>query len=125
MSDINESLYFYKANIERVIDGDTIEGIVDLGFKTTQHQRFRLLGVDTPERGQENYKEAKDFVTKLVLNRTVFIKTEKDDAFGRYLAVVFYTDENGILKNLNKEIYESDLLKPGSKWNTKINLIDK
>jgi len=42
-------MYQYKAKAERVVDGDTIDVTIDLGFKITTHQRIRLAGIDTPE----------------------------------------------------------------------------
>ncbi|MHC1610385.1 MAG: thermonuclease family protein [Candidatus Methanospirareceae archaeon] len=41
--------YIYKAKLERVVDGDTVDLIVDVGFYISVHQRFRLKGIDTPE----------------------------------------------------------------------------
>lgn len=41
--------YIYKAELKRVIDGDTVDLIVDAGFYISVHQRFRLKGIDTPE----------------------------------------------------------------------------
>ena len=41
--------YIHKAHIDRVIDGDTSDVTVHLGFRITTYQRLRLVGVDTPE----------------------------------------------------------------------------
>ena len=43
------SLYEYNAKVKRIIDGDTVDAYVDLGFKTHLEIRIRLKGIDTPE----------------------------------------------------------------------------
>ena len=42
-------MYEYKFHLKRVVDGDTVDGIIDLGFGVKLHQRVRLLGIDAPE----------------------------------------------------------------------------
>ncbi len=68
--------------VERVIDGDTI---------VINGTSVRMLGINTPERGERYYSEAKDFLNTLVLNKTVSLKFGKDklDKYGRTLAYVF------------------------------------
>jgi len=44
-----------------VVDGDTVDALVDLGFKIQTIQRLRLARVNTPERSQPAYTEAKEF----------------------------------------------------------------
>lgn len=106
--------FCYQARPTRVIDGDTFDCIIDLGFGL-QHghdprnpARIRLLDVDTPElrRGSEAHRlagrRARQFVTDWMraahimvdpdLDHTewsILIRTQKDDAFGRYLATVW------------------------------------
>ncbi|EON84746.1 phage protein, partial [Staphylococcus epidermidis 36-1] len=48
--DIKKHLYTFQAICTNVVDGDTIDILLDLGFKTTAERRVRLLNVDTPER---------------------------------------------------------------------------
>ena len=50
-------MYIYQATCTRVVDGDTIDADIDLGFRMLRRERLRLLGIDTPERGQKNWKE--------------------------------------------------------------------
>ena len=88
--------------------------LLDCGFDTYAKRRVRLLGVDTPERGQENYKEATDFTKTCVEGKKIYEQTYKSDVFGRYLANVWY--ENGKYC-LNDELRNAGLLKPKSKWN--------
>jgi micrococcal nuclease len=42
-------MYEYKFELKRVVDGDTVDGIIDLGFGVKLHERVRLLGIDAPE----------------------------------------------------------------------------
>lgn len=91
--------YDYKATVTNVVDGDTIDAIVDLGFHIFTTQRFRLFGVDTPElRGPKANPEAanaaKDFTTKHLLNQNVIIRSFKSDSFGRWLCIVQLGNEN-------------------------------
>ena len=59
-------LYTYKAKLVRCVDGDTIDVEIDLGFYMTAKIRGRLLGVDTPERGRENFHEATEMLHDLI-----------------------------------------------------------
>jgi|SRR3989344_7568193 len=81
--------------IERIIDGDTIES--DIG-------NIRLLGINTPERGEKYYNEARDFLKKKIENKTVELEFtgETHDKYRRILAYVFL--EN---KNINTELVEN------------------
>jgi len=76
-----------SAIVERIIDGDTIEA----GNKT-----IRLLGINTPERGEKYYQEAKDFLGKEILNKSIFLGygKEREDKYHRTLAYVFLEEEN-------------------------------
>ena len=99
-------MYEYKATVENVVDGDTIDLVVDLGFKIQTKQRVRLARVDTPERAQANYQTAKDFVKNAVLGKAVAVKTDKVSKWGYYLAEVMFDG-----KNLNDELFNAGLAK--------------
>lgn len=101
-------MYEYKARIESVIDGDTVDAIIDLGFKTSMRQRLRLARIDTPERGQDGYAQARDFVTWAVVDKPVKIKTEKISKWGYYLAEIMLPDD----RNLSDALVEAGLAKP-------------
>lgn len=86
-------MYEYEAHLVRVIDGDTVELRVDVGFHTYVQKKFRVLGVDTPELrgGTEETKakarEARDYVIKKLVNAVgLVVRTQKPDSFGRWLA---------------------------------------
>ena len=87
-------MYEYKAVVTRVIDGDTVELAVDLGFAITINEKFRLLGVDTPEMPTPEGKSAKAAVEVKLLNKTITVRSEGKDKYGRYLATLFLNGEN-------------------------------
>jgi micrococcal nuclease len=94
-------MYEYMVSeVVKIVDGDTIDVKVDLGFHVNLEMRLRLYGIDTWEvRGVEREMglAAKAALESLVLNgKTVWIKTIKDrqGKYGRYLAVLFIDDVN-------------------------------
>jgi micrococcal nuclease len=101
-------MYEYKARIESVVDGDTVDAIIDLGFKTNMRQRLRLARIDTPERGQDGYAQARDFVMWAVLDKPVNVRTEKTSKWGYYLAEITLLDG----RNLSDALLEAGLAKP-------------
>lgn len=107
-------MYNYKATVKRVVDGDTVDLIVDLGFGVTFVDRFRLSGIDTPEiyqkaRDSAEYiagMKAKERVLQLMPEgSTVEITTFKDkkDLHGRYIAEIFNTEHLNINATLLAE----------------------
>lgn len=116
----------FKAHVDRVIDGDTSAVTIDLGFGVFAKRQVRLLNVDTPERGQKNYQEATDFTKSKIDGQDIILQTYKDDAFGRYLGVVWYkeNEDDEVYELLSNKIIENKLEKPNSKWNKYIELRD-
>jgi len=103
-------LYTYKARVVRVLDGDTLEAGVDLGFGITTTQTLRLRGIDCPELVTKEGKEAKAFVEGLLKpSSEVLIKTSKSDKYDRYLADIFITDKTGDVHYLNNELLKKGL----------------
>lgn len=83
-----------------IVDGDTVDVVIDLGFSMTTKQRVRLNGIDAPETNSTDLLErqlaleAKKFVTEwFATARNIHIATIKDDKYGRMLAV-FHSDGN-------------------------------
>lgn len=96
-------LYTYAARVVRVVDGDTIVAEIDLGFEVYLHnEHLRLLGINTPERGEDGYHTATDALSERVGGKEVFICTvkakrsdkEQTGKYGRYLATVYLDGEN-------------------------------
>jgi len=77
-----------EAIIEKIIDGDTIV----IENKTS----VRLLGINSPEKGEPYYSEAKSFLENLILNKTIYLEfgTKKYDQYNRVLAFVFFENKN-------------------------------
>lgn len=91
-------IFVYRARCLRTVDGDTCDLIVDLGFHMTTTQRFRLLGIDTPELHATDLKEreravaAKQALTSMLSTDgdwPLLVRTQKTDSFGRWLAEIW------------------------------------
>jgi micrococcal nuclease len=101
-----------------VVDGDTIDCKIDVGFGLSTTHRLRLYGVNTPELHaqdafvREQARRAKDYTTDCVLNKDVMIQTYKSDVFGRYLAKVFMPINETEYECLNDLLLEQDLAVP-------------
>ena len=96
-------MYTYQAFVYNVVDGDTIDVNVDLGFKIYTKQRIRLNRIDTPERGDAGFKEATDRLTELILNKNITLITTRVSKWGYYLGDVYLNDQdiNQIMLNEN------------------------
>ena len=113
-------MYTYKCRINKVLDGDTVEVDLDLGFNTTlANQKVRLLGIDTPESRTTNKEEKvrgllskKKLQEKLIVGNYVKITTHKndnnDDKFGRILGEFVLDDGT----NVNKWMIENNYAVP-------------
>jgi micrococcal nuclease len=82
---------FEHCTIVNVVDGDTCDIEIDLGFSLKLKQRFRLSGLDTPERGQPGWQEATDFL-KAFVGKPCTVYSTKLDKYGRYLAEIVSND---------------------------------
>lgn len=89
-------MYEYKAVVDRVVDGDTVDFIVDLGFSVKIKIRGRLSGVDTPERGHQDFRLATNKCRELLDKASgafpyegkVIIKTNKTGKYGRWIVEI-------------------------------------
>ena len=87
-------MFEYQAKVINVVDGDTLDAEVDLGFKIYTKQRLRLAHIDAPERSEAKYTEAKEFVKNAVLNKEVRIRTSKPSKWGYFLAEIYINNES-------------------------------
>jgi len=105
-------MYEYRINIVKVVDGDTVDVDIDLGFGVwLKKQRVRLYGIDTPESRTRNKEEkkygllAKKFLTKcLKTDKPIILRTHKEEKgkFGRILGEIIIDK-----KNINTHMIES------------------
>lgn len=89
-------MYQYAAMVDNVVDGDTLDLMIDLGFKILVRQRVRLARVDTPERSQVGFTAAKEFVIQKTADKRVTVKTEKVSKWGYYLAEITLSDGSNL-----------------------------
>ena len=90
-----DKLYYYRGIVTYVVDGDTYDILVSLGFDTYQMIRFRLSYYNTPEvRGEEREEglRVKQKVVEMLEGKEVIIKSTKKGSFSRYLAELWVGD---------------------------------
>lgn len=90
----NTERFYHDCKVLNVVDGDTVDILVDHGFSIFSKQRFRLYGIDAPEMKGDTLiaaKASKQFLSDLVLNNSYTISTLKDktDKYGRYLVIIY------------------------------------
>jgi len=108
-------LHTYVGIVEKVVDGDTLDVRIDLGFDVWRVERLRLRGVDCAELNTAEGKEARAFVqSKLMDVPFVVFRTYKTDLYARYIADVFYhptlEEKNDVYQRgafLNQELLET------------------
>jgi len=105
-------MYEYKFTLTKIIDGDSVKGICDCGFKMSVAVNGRLYGIDTPESRTRDLLlkrfglMSKDFVKKFFDEGESFIlKSKSIDKYGRTLAII--TNEKGVC--LNDELVKNHL----------------
>lgn len=111
-------MFEYQATVNRVIDGDTIEVTIDLGFSFKWSTPVRLYGINAAETNSKDAAErsqaqlAKSYLVTSVLGKTVRLQSVKPkDKYGRYLAEVWLT--GGLqAKSVNQMMVEMKLVKP-------------
>ena len=101
---------YYVRKVENVVDGDTIDVLIDLGFDILFASRVRLAGIDTPESRTKDLKEkalgleSKEYLKKALKDaKSVVIKTEKMDSsekYGRILGWIYINDDTVSLNDM-------------------------
>jgi len=104
---------YYVKEVVKVIDGDTIDVIIDLGFDILFSSRVRLAGIDTPESRTTDKKEkalgleAKKFLEEKIKSaKNVVIKTEKLDSSEKYGRILAWLYLDGAGNSVNHEMIE-------------------
>jgi micrococcal nuclease len=97
----------------KVVDGDTIDVDIDLGFSISYSQRLRMAGIDTPEaRTRDKLEktlgiESKEYLKSKFKNATVVVvKTEKPDSSEKYGRILGWVYLDGNTKSVNEEMIE-------------------
>jgi micrococcal nuclease len=105
--------YVYTGKIIKVVDGDTVDIMVDLGFHTFIESRFRLARIDTAEIKSKFEdqrvlaQDAKNWMSNF-LNKEVIFKSIKKDKYGRYIVELFLLNES---ISLNQQLLDLGLAK--------------
>ena len=104
---------YYVKKVSKVVDGDTIDVDIDLGFDISFSSRVRLAGIDTPEsRTADKFEkslglEAKAYLKNAIdASKTVVIKTEKMDSSEKYGRILGWVFLDGSDKSLNEMMIE-------------------
>ena len=109
---------YYVKSVEKIVDGDTIDVIIDLGFDVLFASRVRLAGIDTPESRTTDKMEktlgleAKEYLKHFFKDaKSVIIKTEKMDSSEKYGRILGWVYVNGDSISLNDH-----MIKDGYAW---------
>ena len=96
-------MYVYKAKLDRIIDGDTVDAVIDLGFDVSVHKRIRLAGIDTPESRTRDLEEkerglaSKARLEEMLEGGEFILESKEVGKYGRVLGTLFIekeTDDN-------------------------------
>lgn len=106
-------MYEYKVEVDRVVDGDTVDLFVDLGFSIKLKERFRLFGINAPESRTRDLEEKKrglaatEFLKTLVHGAdSLTVVTSKDSKgkYGRFLGTLYLNRGEPEEMNINDEM---------------------
>ena len=114
MTTENKDPYIYRIkSVGKVVDGDTIDADIDLGFDISLTKRIRLAGIDTPESRTTNLKEkalgleSKEWMKKTLANANdILIKTELPDSTEKYGRIIGHLFINGQETSLNNQMID-------------------
>jgi micrococcal nuclease len=102
---------YYVRKVENIVDGDTIDVLIDLGFDILFQSRVRLAGIDTPESRTKDLAEktlgleSKEYLKKHLKDaKSVVIKTEKMDSSEKYGRILGWVYVNGDTESLNDKM---------------------
>ena len=109
--------YVYRGKLERVVDGDTIDALIDVGFDIWVKKRIRYKGIDTWESRTRNLEEKKLGLAAKARNKELLeqvsskpgyfrLKSYGVGKYGRVLADLFIMDSNGVQININKTLIQ-------------------
>ena len=115
-------MYTYAAQTVRVVDGDTVDLLLDLGCDVHLKIRVRLYGLNTPEihgiaKDSKEYRAgmaAKNFLEQMIKDRQLIIKTYKDrrEKYGRYLAEIWLHEDYPDKPSVNQRLLDGGYAVP-------------
>ena len=101
--------YSYRVkSIVKIIDGDTFDCIMDLGFDVLLEARVRMMGIDTPESRTRDLEEkkfgllAKEYLTEKLATEDIIVTTEVDNEKGKFGRILGWVWANGV--NVNEKM---------------------
>jgi len=108
-------MYTYNFKLDRVVDGDTVDGYIDLGFNITIKQRVRLLNINAPESRTRDLKEkamglrSKEYLKMFLQLGDLVVQTKLDKRgkFGRVLGTLILTYASGVETNVNQYLVDN------------------
>ena len=120
MTQLNITPYIYRIkSVTKVVDGDTIDADIDLGFDISLTKRIRLAGIDTPESRTTNLKEkalgleSKEWMKKTLADaKDILIKTELPDSTEKYGRIIGHLFINGQETSLNNQMIDEGYALP-------------
>ena len=107
--------YIYRAKLERVVDGDTIDALIDVGFDIWVKKRIRYMGIDTWESRTRDLEEKKKGLAAKERNKELLEKVSSKSGYfrlkshgvgkyGRVLGEIFIQDAEGKQYNINEQL---------------------
>jgi len=107
--------YIYRGKLERVVDGDTIDALIDVGFDIWVKKRIRYKGIDTWESRTRNLEEKKLGLAAKARNKELLenvsgksgyfrLKSYGVGKYGRVLGEIFIQDAEGVQYNINETL---------------------
>jgi len=113
MSETKDPYIYRIKSVTKVVDGDTIDADIDLGFDISLTKRIRFAGIDTPESRTTNVKEkamgleSKEWLKKALEGaKDIIIKTEKPDSTEKYGRIIGHLFINGQETSLNNQMID-------------------
>jgi len=108
-------MYEYQAELTRIVDGDTLDCIIDIGFSVFVKKRIRLYGIDTWESRTRDLEEKKKGLAAKARNKELLEKVSAKSGYfrlksygvgkyGRVLGEIFIQDANGVQMNVNQTL---------------------
>ena len=114
MSETKDPYIYRIKSVLKVVDGDTIDASIDLGFDISLSKRIRLAGIDTPESRTRDLEEkalgleSKEWLKKALEGaKDIIIKTEKPDSTEKYGRIIGHLFINGQETSLNNQMITS------------------